>query len=588
MSPEQFIEDARVVHTLNDLKHELKESGQKLIVSDVLDDDGNQYVNLVQEGGGMLGIALIGYIYVLEELGIRFLNLAGTSAGAISSLLLGSIGRPNDKKALTLVDILANKDFYDFVDGGKDSRRFIKTLTNKGGKIMLFLNGLRILDNLKKDLGLNPGDSFSKWLEEILAENGVLTTKDLLTKLNNTPNLRLRKGITGSLDADEVKIALIATDVTTETKVVFPDMGKLYYDEYLDVNPSEYVRASMSVPFFFAPHKISNIPKGKEQLEEWESKTKFRGSIPDEVLMVDGGILSNFPIDTFYNDEIVPQLPTFGVKLGVDRSKMNKTKTVLDLLFSSFNASRKIRDFEFIFNNKNFDKSVCVIDIQDAENKWINFNLSEKEKIELFVDGVKGACQFIRAFDWNRYKKIRVDYLNQKVVDIVKPLDVSEIDPKTSIKIISKELSTNIDQPLYLFVPLEVEESFFLNEIFYTSASCILLSTFLEGILKTLNGTFKSWGKKVGGLIGEKLERLFHKNGEQQSHEDIENEISKKVQEIQNKISEQSIENPKELTIDIHMELKSEFINRGLIDDSVDRILDCIKNECIKLLAQKS
>ena len=35
--------------------------------SDIVDEFGNQYVDLVQEGGGVLGIALLGYTYVLEE-----------------------------------------------------------------------------------------------------------------------------------------------------------------------------------------------------------------------------------------------------------------------------------------------------------------------------------------------------------------------------------------------------------------------------------------------------------------------------------------------------------------------------------------
>ena len=46
---------------------------------------GNQYVDLVMEGGGVLGIALVGYTYVLEQAGLRFLGIAGTSAGAINA-----------------------------------------------------------------------------------------------------------------------------------------------------------------------------------------------------------------------------------------------------------------------------------------------------------------------------------------------------------------------------------------------------------------------------------------------------------------------------------------------------------------------
>lgn len=38
-------------------------------ISDIIDDDGLQYVDFVMEGGGVLGIALTGYTYVLEQAG---------------------------------------------------------------------------------------------------------------------------------------------------------------------------------------------------------------------------------------------------------------------------------------------------------------------------------------------------------------------------------------------------------------------------------------------------------------------------------------------------------------------------------------
>jgi hypothetical protein len=53
--------------------------------SDVVDDQGNQYVDLVMEGGGVPGVALVGYTYVLEERGIRFLRVRGITPAAITS-----------------------------------------------------------------------------------------------------------------------------------------------------------------------------------------------------------------------------------------------------------------------------------------------------------------------------------------------------------------------------------------------------------------------------------------------------------------------------------------------------------------------
>ena len=72
--------------------------------SDIKDKAGNQYIDLVQEGGGVLGIALVGYTYVLENAGIRFFSLAGTSAGAINTMMIAALGKideANQAKART-------------------------------------------------------------------------------------------------------------------------------------------------------------------------------------------------------------------------------------------------------------------------------------------------------------------------------------------------------------------------------------------------------------------------------------------------------------------------------------------------------
>jgi NTE family protein len=50
----------------------VKQTVQTKSFSDVTDNEGHQYVNLIQEGGGVWGIALVGYTYVLEMAGIRF------------------------------------------------------------------------------------------------------------------------------------------------------------------------------------------------------------------------------------------------------------------------------------------------------------------------------------------------------------------------------------------------------------------------------------------------------------------------------------------------------------------------------------
>ena len=48
------------------------------------------YADAVFEGGGVKGIGLVGAVAVAEEKGYRWMNLAGTSAGAIVDTLIAA------------------------------------------------------------------------------------------------------------------------------------------------------------------------------------------------------------------------------------------------------------------------------------------------------------------------------------------------------------------------------------------------------------------------------------------------------------------------------------------------------------------
>ena len=68
METKDFTE--QVFHLVENLKEHIKEKNKPF--SDIIDDDGHQYVDVVMEGGGVLGIALVGFTYVLEQVGIDF------------------------------------------------------------------------------------------------------------------------------------------------------------------------------------------------------------------------------------------------------------------------------------------------------------------------------------------------------------------------------------------------------------------------------------------------------------------------------------------------------------------------------------
>src|SRR5690625_8993 len=83
----------------------IKESGK--VFSDIVDEKGNYYVDFVQQGGGVLGIGLTGYTYILEQAGIRFYSLAGTSAGALNSLMMASLKKIGDPVSVKILNILS-------------------------------------------------------------------------------------------------------------------------------------------------------------------------------------------------------------------------------------------------------------------------------------------------------------------------------------------------------------------------------------------------------------------------------------------------------------------------------------------------
>jgi predicted acylesterase/phospholipase RssA len=98
LTPQQFTDStARLLAFLD------KKFGEgKPYVSDIRDDLKRQCVDLVQEGGGVYGIALAGYTYILEKMGVAFIKMAGTSAGSINTLLLSAVYTRDEAKLLGL------------------------------------------------------------------------------------------------------------------------------------------------------------------------------------------------------------------------------------------------------------------------------------------------------------------------------------------------------------------------------------------------------------------------------------------------------------------------------------------------------
>src|SRR4051812_7864257 len=145
ISVDYFIKDPEILNCLDDLEKKFGKNGERLIVSDVVDDEGHQYVNLVQKGGGVLGIALVGYTYILEQMDIRFIRLAGTSAGAINTALMVVTGTKQECKSEKILKNICDLEFIRLVDGHPAARWLISKFITHGDfakKIKRWITGI--------------------------------------------------------------------------------------------------------------------------------------------------------------------------------------------------------------------------------------------------------------------------------------------------------------------------------------------------------------------------------------------------------------------------------------------------------------
>ena len=412
----KILEDSEVVRLKGILQKNASEG--KYVISDlILHQNGqtHQFVDLVMEGGGTLGIALVGYIYALEQANIRFLGIGGSSVGAIVSLLLASIGSREEEKGAILAEMISNMDMSAFIDGGIFSSALSRLLgSGKAGqkKLKVVLLALGASRTLVKKLGLNPGHQFLEWLTGHLVEHGIHTQEDVQRRLDYIPEGLVHREYGREFPRPAADLKLVAADLTTNSKVVFPEMAPLYWEIPGTVNPALFARASMSIPGFFQPMEVTGVSKIVNSNEKWNDLCSFGGRIPDRITFSDGGLLSNFPISLFHRPR-VPNSPTLGVRLGSCSRVVREIDSIGRYAGNLFSSLRQHNDYDFIFQNPDYRRLIAYIPTE--EHNWLNFFMSDDEKLTLFKKGMVTACKFLETFNWKEYKEIRRVQMAQNI-----------------------------------------------------------------------------------------------------------------------------------------------------------------------------
>ncbi|WP_019909640.1 patatin-like phospholipase family protein [Paenibacillus sp. HW567] len=312
-------------------------------------------INAVFEGGGVKGISLAGAVEATEQAGVTFKRVAGTSSGSIIASLLAA---GYDGEAMSR--IIKKTSFTSFLKRGA-----IYNTAYIGP-------ALRVL--IKK--GLYSGEALESWIRGILREKGIVTFSDL----------------------PQGKLSIIASDITNGRIVVLPDGLEQYGISPGAFEVAKAVRMSCSIPYFFDPVMLrlnGGAARGKSFSEQF-------------VYMVDGGMLSNFPLWLFDEQEggfKSPGLntPTVGYQLvGKMEPQPNRITGPFSMLQAMVSTMLNAHDERYIEK----EKFVRTVKIPTLGISMTEFHISPEQSDELYAAGAKAGKEFFE--HWRPHRKPRI------------------------------------------------------------------------------------------------------------------------------------------------------------------------------------
>jgi len=174
------------------------------------------------------------------------------------------------------------------------------------------------------------------------------------------------------------KLVVVVSDITHGRMVRLP----WDYHEY-GLNPDEQlvaeaVRGSMSIPFFYQPAHVQRS------------------------LMVDGGILSNYPIDLF---DSINDWPTLGIKLSArpqPNKVLNPVHNLIDYVKAILATATNGHDQMHIDDPCTQKRTIFV----DSAKIWAtDFDITPEQQQYLFQSGQAAAVKFLKTWNFTAYKR---------------------------------------------------------------------------------------------------------------------------------------------------------------------------------------
>lgn len=310
--------------------------------------------NAVFEGGGVRGIGHVGAVCRLEKAGYEFVDTAGSSAGAmVAALLAAGYTGAELKKELEALDYMKFK--------GMDLPDYFGVV----GKAFSLLISLGIYDT----------EYLEAWMEGLLAQKNIKNFDDL------------RK--------NGKKLKITASDLTEKRLLVFPDDLEEFGIQREAFSVAAAVRMSVSIPVFFEP-------------VQWKDR---HGKVH---IIVDGGLLSNYPVWLLDDGEHIPKRPTFGFKF-IDEEETCKCNicqakaNLVDYLKAIVSTCLDAVDHNHLIEG-DFERTIRIstaVGFKEERHKInaVDFNISKKDSQALFENGWKAAEKFLNEWNFEGWKR---------------------------------------------------------------------------------------------------------------------------------------------------------------------------------------
>ena len=322
--------------------------------------------DLVLSGGGVKGIGLVGAAVALKDAGYGIQRVSGTSAGSLVGAILAAASQGDQLSSDELRELALRVPYRKFRDGGLIER--IPVLGPAWG--------------LLRDTGVYRGDFAHDWVRRELKNLGVQTFGDLAVDDDQLlPERRYRLVVT-------------VADLTTGQLVRLPwDYRRVYGLDPDEQSVADAVRASMAIPFFYRPVTLTSATGRASTL-------------------VDGGVLSNFPIDSFDRpDGAAPRWPTFGVAVvpylpaptvdqlipGFRLPLRCAGPSLLESLVTTMLVGHDQAHLSLPW------VSVRAIQVDSTDVGVLDFDITAEETEALYDKGYDAVTEFLATWDWPGY-----------------------------------------------------------------------------------------------------------------------------------------------------------------------------------------